>query len=155
MAMKKRLNRKLTRGVLAGALVIGLLLAGLELSENEGSEGAAASGSEPAHVEAIPGRAVKWVVLAPSAAERLGLETGTVERRGSRKSVPYSAILYDEHGDTWVYTSPGRLRFVRAPITVAAIEGDVAFVAAGPPVGTSVATVGAAELFGTEFEVDH
>ena len=146
-----RLNSKLTRGALAGALAIGFLIAGLELSEDEASEGAAASGGEPAAVEAIAGRAVKRVVLTPSAAERLGLETATVERRGARKIVPYSAVLYDEHGETWVYTSPARLTFVRAPITVAAIEGDAAFVSAGPPAGTRVATVGAAELFGTEF----
>ena len=35
------------------------------------------------------------------------------------------------------------------------IQGDLAVLAAGPPVGATVVTAGAAELFGTEFGVGH
>jgi len=74
---------------------------------------------------------------------------------GSRIVVPYSAILYDAHGDTWVYTSPSPLVFVRHRVKVDHIEGDRAVLSEGPAVGTTVVTVGAAELLGTEFEVGH
>ena len=35
------------------------------------------------------------------------------------------------------------------------IDGDVAVLSSGPPVGTRIVTVGVAELFGTEFGVGH
>jgi hypothetical protein len=68
--------------------------------------------------------------------------------------VPYAAVLYDAHGDAWTYTSPEPLTFVRHRITVDNIQGDLAFLSSGPPVGTLVVTVGAAELYGAEFEFE-
>jgi hypothetical protein len=67
-----------------------------------------------------------------------------------RKVVPYAAVLYGVHGETWVYTNPEPLVFVRSPITIDYIEGDLAILSEGPEVGTAVVTLGAAELFGTE-----
>ena len=56
-------------------------------------------------------------------------------------------MLYDPNGDTWVFTNPEPLVFVRAPITVDIIEGERGRVLSdGPPAGTPVVTVGAAEL---------
>lgn len=67
-----------------------------------------------------------------------------------RKTVPYSAVLYDLSGDTWVYTAPTPLTFVRQPIKVDYIEGDLAILSEGPPAGTPVVTVGLAPLIGVE-----
>jgi hypothetical protein len=67
-----------------------------------------------------------------------------------RKVVPYSAVLYDLHGETWVYTSPEPLVFVRHPVRIDYIEGELAILSEGPPSGTDVVTVGAGELFGAE-----
>lgn len=64
--------------------------------------------------------------------------------------VPYAAVLYGVHGETWVYSSPEPLVFVRQPIVIDYIEGDQAYLLEGPQVGTAVVTVGAEELFGTE-----
>lgn len=142
--------------VLAGALA--LLVVALELTEQEATGDAAAGESEPAVVEPLGGTGRSSVTLSASAAERLGVRTEPVEvaaDRGRRKVVPYSALLYDEHGRTWVYTSTKRLTYLRAPVTVAAVRGDVAVLSAGPRAGTPVATVGAAELYGTELGVDH
>jgi hypothetical protein len=66
------------------------------------------------------------------------------------KVVPYAAVLYGVHGETWVYSNPQPLVFVRQPIVIDYIEGDRAYLSEGPQVGTAVVTVGAAELFGTE-----
>lgn len=68
--------------------------------------------------------------------------TGTV--------VPYAALLYDLEGNTWVYTNPQGLDFLRAAVKVDRIEGDAAFLTEGPPVGTRVATVGVSEFHGVE-----
>ncbi len=67
-----------------------------------------------------------------------------------RKVVPYSAVLYDLHGETWVYTSPEPLVFVRHPVRIDYIEGELAVLSEGPPSDTEVVTVGAGELFGAE-----
>jgi hypothetical protein len=49
-----------------------------------------------------------------------------------------------------VYTNPEPLVFLRSPITIDYIDGDLAVLSEGPAVGTAVVTLGAAELFGTE-----
>ena len=70
-----------------------------------------------------------------------------------RKMVPYTAVLYDSKGKTWVYTNPEPLVFIRQPIEIDTIIDDQAILASGPPAGTAVVTVGGAELYGTEFGV--
>ncbi len=72
---------------------------------------------------------------------------------GPRKVVPYSAVIYGLQGDTWTYTNPEPLVFVRHRITIDYIENDTAVLLDGPPAGTAVVTVGAAELFGVELGV--
>jgi hypothetical protein len=67
-----------------------------------------------------------------------------------QKVIPYSAVIYDLTGNTWVYTVPEPLTYVRQPITVDFIEGDTAFLADGPDAETLVATVGVAELYGID-----
>jgi hypothetical protein len=113
----------------------------------------------PSHVEPIEGAEVSRVTLSQRAAERLGIELSEVkseERDGAlRPVIPYGAVIYDAHGETWTYTSPEPLTFVRAPIEIDTIDGDQAWLSEGPPDGTSVVSVGAAELYGTEYEVGH
>jgi len=110
----------------------------------------------PAKVESI-GQDLSRVILSAEAAKRLGIETAPVSNAQvggtQREVVPYAAVYYDLNGATWVYTNPSPLTFVRASITVDSITGDMAVLSKGPPVGTSVVTVGATELYGTEFGV--
>ncbi len=70
-----------------------------------------------------------------------------------RKIVPYAAVLYDPKGNTWVYTNPQPLVFIRQPIYIETIRGNEVILSGGPPAGTAVVTVGGAELYGTEFGV--
>jgi hypothetical protein len=113
----------------------------------------------PSHVEAIEGSELSRVTLSEKAAQRLGIETAEVsseEIDGSRRQViPYGAVIYDTKGATWAYTSPEPLTFVRQPVTINAIDGDRAVLSEGPGDGTTVVSVGAAELYGTEYEVGH
>ena len=115
-------------------------------------------GSELATVEPIEGSDVSQVTLSEEAAGRLDIETATVASAGTAggkgsTTIPYAAVLYDPAGDTWTYTSPDPLVFVRAPIDVIRIDGEQALLSSGPPPGTDVVIVGAAELLGTEYEV--
>lgn len=91
--------------------------------------------------------------LAPGQAVRVEL---AVSGDGEvREVVPYSSLLYDGSGHTWVYVSPEALTYIREAVEVEYIEGDQAFLLNGPGAGTKVVSVGAAELFGAEFEVGH
>lgn len=109
---------------------------------------------QPVDVQPVEGTALSSVTLTQEAAERLGIETTQVKPgQNAGTIVPYSAVLYDADGGTWVYTNPDGLTFVRASITVDAIDGDVARLSNGPAPGIGIATVGVAELFGAEMGV--
>lgn len=114
-----------------------------------------------AHVEQTAGYGDGAVYYAPDSRDN-GLAVGQRPRvemalrgsGGAQQSVPYQAVLYDNEGATWVYTSPEALVFVRAPVKVDYVEGDLAILGEGPPPGTRVVTVGVTELYGAEFGVD-
>ena len=118
---------------------------------------------EPAHVEHIEGSELSHLTLTEKAVERIGIKTTAVSEEmiahseaQLRMVVPYSAVIYDIQGRTWVYTNPEPLNFVRHEIKVDFVEGgSKAVLLEGPPVGTKVVIVGAAELYGTEYEVGH
>ncbi len=65
--------------------------------------------------------------------------------------IPYSAILYDIHGGTWVYENTSPNVFVRRRVELKNVQDGKAILIRGPAAGTKVVTVGAAEIFGTEF----
>ncbi len=82
--------------------------------------------------------------------QRVSVELNRVGADKPQKIVPYSSVLYDVRGNTWVYTNPKPLVFVRHAIKVDFIEGDSAILTDGPAIGTKVVSVGAPELFGAE-----
>ncbi|MFN2468613.1 MAG: hypothetical protein ABR521_10855 [Gaiellaceae bacterium] len=147
----RKSGRSGTQWALLMALVLTGVLVGLELAERDVSEDAGATGEPPARVEPIKGTELSRVRLSQSAAGRLGLRTVPVRRR----VVPYSSVLYDERGRTWVYIRVRPLTFVRARVSIDAIEGVEATLSKGPRDGVQVVSVGAAELYGAELGVDH
>jgi multidrug efflux pump subunit AcrA (membrane-fusion protein) len=82
--------------------------------------------------------------------DRVRVELPLYNSGAKRIVIPYAAVLYDAHGDSWVYTNPEPLVFIRRPIVIDTIEGDLAYLTVGPYSGMEVVTVGAAELFGAE-----
>jgi hypothetical protein len=110
-------------------------------------------GYEPASVEEIEGSDLLRVVLTEDAARRIGLDTVPTTGRGGRTVVPESAIWVDVNGDEWVYTNPEALVFVRAQVVVTRYDDGVAYLSDGPAPGTEVASVGVAELIGSEFGI--
>jgi hypothetical protein len=134
------------------AIVIGLGTSACGKSSGFDSE--AASDEGPAQVEAIKGSDVAQVRLSAKAAQRLGIETAAIRSEPRGKVIPYAAVLYDADGHAFAYTSPKRLVYVRHPIEVRRIDGHAAILSKGPPSGTAVVTVGAAELLGAEYGVE-
>jgi hypothetical protein len=116
----------------------------------------------PAMVVHVPGSQTPQLRLTEHAIQRLGIATGPVREtaagkapggQATRKVIPYSAVVYDTDGSSWTYVNTGATTYQRRPITITVIDGNVAILAAGPPVGARVVTVGAAELLGTEYNI--
>jgi hypothetical protein len=142
------------RWVVAVMIVAGLALAACTRTSEETT-----TGSDLATVEPVEGTSVSRVTLTPDAAKRLDIQTELVlEQQAAGNAhpgttIPYAAVIYDPNGETWAYTNPEPLVFVRQSITVDSIQGNLALLSSGPPAGTPVVSVGAAELLGTEYEV--
>ncbi|MDB5119611.1 MAG: efflux transporter periplasmic adaptor subunit [Sphingobacteriales bacterium] len=77
----------------------------------------------------------------------------TLPYKGSHSGlvVPFSAVLYDIYGGAWVYENTEPNVFVRRRVELLRVANKKAILKQGPPVGAKIVTLGAAELFGTEF----
>jgi hypothetical protein len=151
--------------------------AALALSAALGACGSSSGGSIPPSGRLIgaTGGSVGRIVLSAVGAQRIGLETARARSRpapapivkttvvaGIKRTttvrppaphgviVPYSAVVYDPGGRTYVFTNPARLTYVETPIDVVSISGHDAYLSSGPKPGTRVVTVGAEELYGVQ-----
>jgi hypothetical protein len=129
---------------------IGAVLLALGPAALSGGGGGTSASSSAAKVSAIEGSTLKKLVLTQKAAARLDIRTGQVADEEGRLSTPYSSVVYDPAGVPWVYTNPEPLTFVRHGIVVDSIQGSKVYLKKGPASGTTVVTVGVAELYGTE-----
>jgi hypothetical protein len=127
-------------------------------------EGSTYKKIEPAHVDHLEGEAIHKMTLTDKAVERLDVQTtparegkveGAPEGEAARIVVPYSSLIYFADGTTHVYTNPEKNVYIRQPVEVDYIEGDMVVLKKGPAPGTLVASVAAAELLGTEVGVGH
>lgn len=100
----------------------------------------------PSKLEPIEGTDLSRVILTEKAAKRIGVQTVPVDGL----VVPYSAVIYDIEGNTWVYTNPAPLTFVRSSVVIERIEGDQAFLAEGLETDSPIVTVGVIEIYGAE-----
>ena len=100
----------------------------------------------PSTLEEIEGSDLKRVILTEKAAQRIGLETVPA----SGNVVPYAAVIYDIEGNTWVYTNPEPLTFIRASVVIDRIEGDQAFLSQRLESDAPIVTVGVSEIYGAE-----
>lgn len=90
----------------------------------------------------------------PDHALRPGQRVGVTLRTQTEEqglTVPWSAVLHDVDGGTWVYVMTEPHRYVRQRVSVRRVSGDVAILDQSPKPGTKVVIQGASELFGTEF----
>lgn len=149
----KTLNHKT---VVIALLMVALPLAGCQKNDNNYDK------IEPAHLEHIEGSDLSKLILTEKAIERTGIQTAPVaeemiahSEERLRLVAPYSSLIYDAQGHIWVYTNPEPRTYIRHEVKVDFIEDGKAILLEGPPAGTTVVTVGAAELYGTEYEVGH
>ncbi len=101
------------------------------------------SGTIDAYYE-LPNPDMKYVP-----GQRVGA-TLALNEQGPGLILPWSAIVIDIHGNTWVYEKTGERRYARRRVEVLATHGADAVLNRGPAAGTNIVTAGAMELFGAE-----
>jgi ABC-type oligopeptide transport system substrate-binding subunit len=125
----------------------------LALAGCAGTTTAETESEQPAKVEQVPGSEVSKLTLTQDAVDRLGLKTEPVGTT-IPATIPLSAVFYDKDGKTWTFTNPEPRTYLRQPVTIASVAGQVATLQSGPAPGTAVVTVGGAELLGAEYGVE-
>lgn len=81
--------------------------------------------------------------------ERVGVVVPLVNEATSL-TLPWSAVIHDIHGGTWVYEAIAERTYSRRRVVVRFVRDSIAVLDHGPGVGAKVVTAGASELFGTE-----
>ena len=135
-------------GIASLFMAAGLGLAGCQTSASgsEAEEAIAAAASVETDASGGPAK----LTLTDEALDRLRLETSPVQGSGGEMVVPYAAVIYDADGGTWTFVELERGVYQRQAITIATVDGETVRLSAGPPPGTPVVTVAAAELVGVE-----
>jgi hypothetical protein len=122
-----------------------------------GQKAAIAENIPPVKLEPVDGTDFMQMVLTEKAFERLDIQTAPIREEqvndSQQKVIPYAAVMYGLQGETWTYTNPEPLVFIRQPIVIDYIKGNLAYLLEGPDIGIEVVVVGAAELFGAEVGV--
>jgi hypothetical protein len=144
--------RRRSRSLRALGAGLALMATGLALSACQEVESNVVE-SHPYMLEAVHGKHVNRVHLSADTAERIDVQTAQVRAHGRETVIPHLALIYSPEGGAFVYTRPEPQMYVRAPIEVDRVVDDRALLSGGPPPGTVVVTVGAAELLATEFEI--
>jgi hypothetical protein len=149
---RRRLRAACAGFVLIAACAVSLSACG---EASTGYDYETASHHDPAKLKPIKGTEVQRVIFDAEAAKRVGLQTAPIRQNGQGTVIPYDAVVYEADGKAYVYTAPEPLTYVRQEIDIYHVAGDSVVLSDGPPAGTQVVTVGAAQVYGTEFEVAH
>ena len=149
---RRRLRAACASFVLIAAGVVPLSACG---EASTGYDYETASHHDPAQLKPIKGTEVQRVIFDAEAAKRVGLQTAPIRQSDQGTVIPFDAVIYDADGKAYVYTAPEPLTYVRQEIDIHHVAGDSVVLSDGPPAGTEVVTVGAAQVYGTEFEVAH
>jgi hypothetical protein len=148
--------RRQLRAACAGLVLIACVVSLSACGEaSSGYDYETASHHDPAELEPIKGTDVHRVKIDAEGVERAGIQTGPIHQNGQGTVMPHSAVVYDADGETFTYTVPEPRTYVRQKIVIDEVVGDSVMLSDGPPAGTEVVTVGAALVYGSEFEVAH
>jgi hypothetical protein len=107
------------------------------------------------HVETTGEGQPAKIIISERAEQRLGIRSVAVRAVPDAQGkpalvVPYAAVVYDADGKSWAFSAPAVRTYIRVPIQISSITGDVVQLSSGPKVGTQLVVVGAPELVGAE-----
>ena len=85
------------------------------------------------------------------AGQRVQIDVPLKGSETPRLVLPWSAVLFDPLGGSWVYEQTAPQTFTHRRVSVLRVTGTDAVLEAGPGAGAAIIITGAAELFGAEF----
>lgn len=127
--------------------VVVLIAIGLCLAACERKPERPAEIKQPA-ISAGEASGIYRVRLTAKKVEEYHIRTAPVREAPGGTVVPQSALLVDHAGAAWIFTNPQPQLFIRQPVKVTSMDGELAVLSEGPPAGTEVVIVGADKLLG-------
>ncbi|CAH1201421.1 HlyD family secretion protein [Candidatus Nitrotoga sp. BS] len=88
-------------------------------------------------------------------AERVSVSLNTFNNKQTILTIPWSAVVFDIHGGSWVYTQKSSTTFERKRVFLERVSSGNAVMSEGPAVGSKIVVNGALELFGVETGFAH
>ncbi|MDI1310463.1 MAG: efflux RND transporter periplasmic adaptor subunit [Methylotenera sp.] len=88
-------------------------------------------------------------------AERVSISLNTFNKQQKRMTIPWSAVVFDINGGSWVYTQKTNTAFERKRVFVERVSSGNAVINEGPAEGSKIVVNGALELFGVETGFSH
>ena len=104
----------------------------------------------PAHTEKMEDGTTK-VILSSRAAERHDIQTLSVTK--SQWTIPYSSVVYDVYGKTWVYENLEPLTYTRKQISINDVIDSQVVLSEPLRHDMIIVTVGVPELYGVEYGI--
>jgi cobalt-zinc-cadmium efflux system membrane fusion protein len=87
--------------------------------------------------------------------QRVSVTLNTLNQSTHALTLPWSAVVFDIYGGSWVYTHKSKYTYERKRIFLDYVSGHQAIISEGPPEGSMVVVNGALELFGVETGFAH
>lgn len=87
--------------------------------------------------------------------QRVTVAIPTSGKSTNTLTLPWSAVVFDIYGGSWVYVQKSNHTFERKRVFIDHVDGQRAFISEGPAEGSKVVMNGALELFGVETGFSH
>lgn len=87
--------------------------------------------------------------------QRVSVTLNTHSKSIKALMIPWSAVVFDINGGSWVYTQQSKNLYARKRVFLDHVSGNQAIISEGPDEGSKVVVNGALELFGVETGFPH
>ncbi|OQW68786.1 MAG: HlyD family secretion protein [Proteobacteria bacterium ST_bin12] len=87
--------------------------------------------------------------------QRVSVTLNTQSKSNKALTLPWSAVVFDVYGGSWVYTQQSKNLYERKRVFLDYVSGNRAIISDGPPEGSKIVVNGALELFGVETGFAH
>ena len=87
--------------------------------------------------------------------QRVSVTLNTQSKSNKALTLPWSAVVFDVYGGSWVYTQQSKNLYERKRVFLDYVSGNQAIISDGPPEGSKIVVNGALELFSVETGFAH
>ncbi len=87
--------------------------------------------------------------------QRISVMLNTLSKTDNKLTIPYSAVVYDIYGGSWVYMQQSKNSYERKRVFLDHVSGKQAIISEGPAENSQIVINGALELFAVETGFAH